>query len=74
MPCAHAIYQNLTESQALNRSTCINLVINVCSLGEYDGRLIFYFPQNGKIMSDEKPFREPQFPRLPVSYLATLLS
>ena len=43
-----------------------------CSIGEYNGRLIFiHFPQNGKVLSDEKPFREPQFPRLPVSYLAT---
>ena len=56
----------------------IDLLLDIqctCSIGEYDCGLIFiHFPQNGKIMSDEKPFREPQFPRLPVSYLATLLS
>ena len=31
--------------------------------------IVNLFAQNGRIICDEKPFREPQFPRLPVSCL-----
>lgn len=32
-----------------------------------DEHSVLFSLQNGKISCDEKPFKEPQFPRLPVS-------